>query len=334
MTRDAYARAGVDRASAETAVHRARVHARTTRRPGVMGDVGAFGGWFSLVGRYRDPVLVSGVDGVGTKLLLAQALGRHHGVGIDLVAMCVNDVAVHGAEPLFFLDYVATGTLDLDAFEQVMAGIAEGCRLAGCALLGGETAQLPGMLREGQYDLAGFCVGAVEREALVDGSAIRPGDAIVGLPSSGLHSNGYALARALLEELPMDSDPGLGAPLGDVLLAPTRIYVRSLLDLHTRGVLLGAAHVTGGGLTGNVPRCLPPGLGAHLDRGAWTVPPLFELLRRRGGLTDAELFGTFNCGIGMVVVVRREVAEQVAIDTGGRVVGRVVDDTSGACVIA
>ena len=334
MSRDAYARAGVDRASAEIAVERARDHARTTRRPGVLGEVGAFGGWFSLLGRYRDPVLVSGVDGVGTKLLLAQALGRHHGVGIDLVAMCVNDVAVHGAQPLFFLDYIATGRLDLDAFDQVMAGIAEGCRVAGCALLGGETAQLPGMLREGQYDLAGFCVGAVERETLVDGSAIRAGDVLVGLPSSGLHSNGYALARAVLGALPMDADPGLGAPLGEVLLAPTRIYVGPLLDLHARGLLLGAAHVTGGGLPGNVPRCLPQGLGARIDRDRWTVPPIFEWLRCRGGLTDEELFGTFNCGIGMVVVVRAEVAEDVARELGGHVLGRVVDDTSAACVIA
>jgi phosphoribosylformylglycinamidine cyclo-ligase len=334
MAHDAYARAGVDRGAAARSLEHVRAHARTTHRPGVLGEVGAFGGWFSLLGRYRDPVLVSGVDGVGTKLLLAQRLGRHEGVGIDLVAMCVNDVAVHGAEPLFFLDYVATGALDPLAFERVLAGIAEGCRAAGCALLGGETAQMPGMLRAGQYDVAGFCVGAVERDTLVDGSAIRSGDALVGIPSSGLHSNGFSLVRALLDELPMDSDQGLGAPLGEVLLTPTRIYVRELLDLHAKGLLLGAAHVTGGGLPSNVPRCLPRGLGAHIDRSRWTMPPVFELLRRRGDLSDDELFATFNCGIGMVVVVRSEVAEDVARGVGGHVVGRVVSDTSSACVIA
>jgi phosphoribosylformylglycinamidine cyclo-ligase len=333
VKRDPYALAGVDRGAAAIAGARILAHAETTRRPGVLGGIGTFGGWFSLLGRYNDPVLVSSTDGVGTKLLLAQQVGRHEGVGLDLVAMCVNDVAVHGAEPLFLLDYVASGVLDVAALDRVMAGIAEGCRLAGCALLGGETAQMPGMYREGVYDLAGFCVGAVEREALVDGSRVRVGDAIVGLPSSGLHSNGFALARSLIEGLSLEEHHGLGAPLGDVLLTPTRIYVEPLLELHRRGWLAAAAHVTGGGLLGNVPRCLPKGCGARIDRRRWPGQPVFEWLRARGRLSDEEMFGTFNCGIGMVVVVAGQHVDAAISAVGGHVIGEVVPDPAGACVV-
>jgi phosphoribosylformylglycinamidine cyclo-ligase len=242
---------------------------------------------------------------------------------------------VTGAEPLFFLDYFATGRLVPAEAEQVIAGIAEGCRQAGCALIGGETAEMPGMYAPGHYDLAGFCVGAVERDALLDGSGIRPGDALVGLPSSGVHSNGYSLVRHLLDALPMDRDDwNLGAPLGEVLLRPTRIYVRQLLDLRTRYDLLGMAHITGGGFTGNVPRVLPEGLGAVIEKGSWPVLPVFDLLRARGNLGDAEMYRTFNNGIGMVVVVRPDVADAFAAEAGGYRIGRVVEDPNRECVVA
>jgi phosphoribosylformylglycinamidine cyclo-ligase len=337
MSRDAYRDAGVDIDAGDEVVDRIRGHVRSTYRPGVLGDIGGFGGLFSLMGRYRDPVLVSGTDGVGTKLLVAQRLGRHDTIGVDLVAMCVNDVAVVGAEPLFFLDYFATGRLSPAEAEQVVGGIASGCREAGCALIGGETAEMPGMYAPGHYDLAGFCVGAVERDRIVDPSRVRSGDVLVGLPSSGVHSNGYSLVRRLTDALPMDVDPvdvaPLGAPLGEVLLRPTRIYVKELLALHARDALLGAAHITGGGITGNVPRCLPEGLGAVLDAGSWPVPPIFTLLQRLGGLSAEELHRTFNVGLGMVVIVRADVARDVAAELGGFVVGRVVEDPDGAAVV-
>ncbi|MFN7142876.1 MAG: phosphoribosylformylglycinamidine cyclo-ligase [Myxococcota bacterium] len=334
MTKDAYKDAGVDIEAGDEVVDRITRHVRSTYRPGVIGDIGGFGGLFSLMGRYRDPVLVSGTDGVGTKLLLAQRLGKHDTIGVDLVAMCVNDVVVCGAEPLFFLDYFATGKLNPAETEQVVAGIAEGCRQAGCALIGGETAEMPGMYSPGHYDLAGFCVGAVERDAILDGSNIRPGDALVGLPSSGVHSNGYSLVRHLLDALPMDRDDwNLGAPLGEVLLRPTRIYVKQLLDLRTRYELLGMAHITGGGFTGNVPRVLPKGLGARIDKGSWPVPPIFDLLRARGNLGDAEMYRTFNNGIGMVVVVRPDVADAFAVEAGGFRIGRVVEDEAQEAVV-
>ncbi len=338
MQNDPYRDAGVDIEAGDEVVDRIRRHVRSTYRPGVLGDIGGFGGLFSLMGRYRDPVLVSGTDGVGTKLLLAQRLGNPSTIGVDLVAMCVNDVVVVGAEPLFFLDYFATGRLDPNEAEQVVAGIAEGCRQAGCALIGGETAEMPGMYAPGHYDLAGFCVGAVERDALVDPSRVRPGDALVGIPSSGVHSNGYSLVRRLTDPLPMDRDPvevaPLGAPLGEVLLRPTRIYVREVLALHARGELKGAAHITGGGITGNLPRCLPEGTGARLDASAWPRPPVFALLRALGGLDDATMRRTFNDGLGMIVVVRPEVATDVAAELGGFVVGAVVEDPAHEVVFA
>lgn len=333
--KDAYKDAGVDIDAGDEVVDRITRHVRSTYRPGVIGDIGGFGGLFSLMGRYRDPVLVSGTDGVGTKLLLAQRLGRHDTIGVDLVAMCVNDVVVCGAEPLFFLDYFATGKLNPEETEQVVAGIAEGCRQAGCALIGGETAEMPGMYAPGHYDLAGFCVGAVERNQLLDGSQIRPGDALVGLPSSGVHSNGYSLVRHLLDPLPMDRDEwGLGAPLGEVLLRPTRIYVKDVLALRQRHELLGMAHITGGGFTGNVPRVLPAGLGARIDAGSWPVPPIFDLLRARGGLGDDEMYRTFNNGIGMVLVVRADIADTVAAELGGHRMGRVVEDPTQSAIVA
>jgi phosphoribosylformylglycinamidine cyclo-ligase len=300
-----YRDAGVDIARGEDLVRRLGPHAAATRRAGLMGGLGGFGGLFDLAacGR-RDPVLVAGTDGVGTKLLLAIELGRHDTVGIDLVAMCANDVLVQGAEPLFFLDYFATGALDVDTAEAVIAGIARGCREAGAALLGGETAEMPGMYGAGHYDLAGFCVGVVERERLLDGRAVRAGDVLLGLASSGVHSNGFSLVRAVLARGGHRLDERFGgSTLGEQLLAPTRIYVRPLLPALAATDIHAMAHITGGGLTGNVPRVLPPGLAARIDLGSWTLPPLFAWLRETGGIAEAEMLATFNCGIGMVLVV-------------------------------
>ncbi len=327
-TTDAYRDAGVDVAAGEALIERIKGAAARTHRPGVIGGLGGFGGLFALQG-YTDPVLVSGTDGVGTKLLLAQALKQHGTIGIDLVAMCANDVAVTGAEPLFFLDYLATGTLDVDEAAQVIEGIALGCELAGCALLGGETAEMPGMYEAGRYDLAGFCVGIAERDRLLDPAQVRPGDALVGLGSSGLHSNGFSLVRSLLWDpgkLDPTQDPGdLGRPLGEELLLPTRLYVRALLQVRDRFTLRAAAHITGGGLTGNLPRILPQGLGVHLWRGSWPIPPIFGLLSRTGGLSEAEMLRTFNCGLGLVLVVPDDEASAVAAELEGHVVGQVTE---------
>ncbi len=325
--RDAYRDAGVDVDAGDALVERIKPWAARTMREGVIGGLGGFGGLFGLKG-YQDPVLVSGTDGVGTKLLVAQQLGRHGTIGIDLVAMCVNDIAVMGAEPLFFLDYFATGKLDVDVAEQVVAGIARGCELSGCALLGGETAEMPGMYGPGHYDLAGFAVGVVERSRILDGSSIRPGDRLVGIPSAGLHSNGYSLVRKLLltPELDLSADPGgLGRPLGDELLEPTRLYPRLLLGIREAWPLKGATHITGGGLPGNVPRMLPAGAAARMWRGSWPVPPIFSLLQRVGGLSEAETVKTFNCGLGLVLAIGAEHAEGLAEATGGHVVGEVVE---------
>ncbi len=332
--RDAYRDAGVDIEAGDEVVDRIGKHVRSTYRPGVIGDIGGFGGLFSLMGRYRDPVLVSGTDGVGTKLLLAQQLGRHDTIGQDLVAMCVNDVVVCGAEPLFFLDYFATGKLAPAEAERVVAGIAAGCRIAGCALIGGETAEMPGMYAPGHYDLAGFCVGAVERGRIIDATKIRAGDVLVGLPSSGPHSNGYSLIRKLVEGLDLSAEHGCGRPLADALMAPTRIYVKELLALHARGDgggMLGAAHITGGGFTGNVPRMFPAGIGAVMHKGAWPMDPVWTLLCERGALTDEELWRTFNAGLGMVLTVRPSLAEAVAKELGGYIVGETVEDAAGEC---
>ncbi|MDK2927734.1 MAG: phosphoribosylformylglycinamidine cyclo-ligase [Bacillota bacterium] len=310
-----YARAGVDIDAGNEAVERIKRHVAATARPGVLGGIGGFAGLFQLEwGRFRDAVLVAGCDGVGTKLKVAFALGRHDTVGIDAVAMCVNDILVQGAEPLFFLDYLAVGRLEPAQVEQVVAGVAAGCRAAGCALLGGETAEMPGFYPLGEYDLAGFAVGVAEKAALVDGSAIRPGDVVLGLASAGLHSNGFSLARrVLLEEAGlslMDRLPALGCTLGEELLRPTRIYVRPVRELMRQVKVKGMAHITGGGLLENIPRVLPPGTRVRLAAGSWPVPPIFQLLRTKGNVPEPEMLRTFNVGIGYVLIVAREDKEE------------------------
>ncbi len=324
--KDAYRDAGVDIEAGEALVDRIKPLAAATTRPGVVGGIGGFGGLFSLMGRYRDPVLVSGTDGVGTKLLIAQKLGIHHTIGIDLVGMCVNDIVVTGAEPLFFLDYFATGALAVDEAEQVVSGIAEGCKQAGCALLGGETAEMPGMYGPGHYDLAGFAVGAVERDEIIDGGAVQIGDAIIGLPSTGIHSNGYSLVRRIVETAgwSWDKDPGtLGESLGETLLKPTKIYVKDVLAV--RPDLHAVAHITGGGLPGNVPRVLRDGLGAQLNRTHWRMPAIFDLLQSAGDVSDRDMLRTFNCGIGMVLVTHPDKADQIVESTGGSIIGEIVE---------
>ena len=323
--RDAYRDAGVDIAAGDALVARIGPLAKKTHRPGVLGGLGGFGGLFALDGRYDDPVLVSGTDGVGTKLLLAEHLGRFDTVGIDLVAMCANDVLCAGAEPLFFLDYLATGKLDVDQAARTIAGIAKGCELAGCALLGGETAEMPGMYAPGRIDLAGFVVGAVERSAILRPEHVSPGDVLVGLPSSGLHSNGYSLARKLLVDVETPDPDVL-----DALMVPTEIYVSRVLPL-LDGSVHGVAHITGGGLIENVPRMLPDGLGADIDRSSWAPLPLFDTLKRAGDLSDRELFRTFNMGIGMVLAVAPDQAQRIADAAGGLIIGR--GDTSGAVTL-
>jgi len=303
-----YRDAGVDIAAGDALVEAIKPLARSTDRVGTMGGLGGFGALFDLkAAGFIDPVLVSCTDGVGTKLRLAIEAGIHDTVGIDLVAMCVNDLVVQGAEPLFFLDYFATGALDVAAAAEVVSGIAEGCRQAGCALVGGETAEMPGMYAKGDYDLAGFSVGAAERGALLPRDGVGAGDVILGLTSSGVHSNGFSLVRRVLAmaEVALDA-PAPFAPemtLGAALLAPTRIYVKTLLALHRAGLVKALAHITGGGLPGNLPRVLPAGTAAVLDASAWPVPPVFGWLARAGGIAAPELLRVFNCGIGMAVVV-------------------------------
>lgn len=309
-----YKGAGVDIDAGNQFVRKISPLARETFRKGVLAGLGGFGSLFSLSDfKFKEPVLVSSTDGVGTKLKIAFRAGLHSTVGIDLVAMCANDVVVQGAEPLFFLDYLATGKLEPSVHVEILRGIAEGCKQAGCALVGGETAELPGMYRAGEYDLAGFCVGIAERSALLDGSEVRPGDAIVGLASSGLHSNGYSLVRKLfLERLRWKLDryvPELGRSLGEELLIPTRIYVKSLLHMLGRVQVKALAHITGGGLVENLPRVLPMGCVAILSRGAWHVPPIFHLIRQSGKISEKEMFRVFNNGIGMVVVLEQEAAQ-------------------------
>ncbi len=290
--------------------------ARSTGRPGAAADVGGFGALFDLkAAGFSDPVLVASTDGVGTKLRVAIAAANHGGVGIDLVAMCVNDVVVQGAEPLFFLDYFATARLDADLAQAVIAGIAEGCRMAGCALIGGETAEMPGMYAGGDYDIAGFAVGAAERGSVLTGAGIKGGDLVLGLASSGLHSNGFSLVRHVLDQLGLDygdAAPFGGGTVGGELLTPTRIYVKSCLAAHRAGLVKGLAHITGGGLSENIPRILPDGLGARLDFAAWPRPPVFDWLAGPGGVAPNEMLRTFNCGIGMAVVVDEKAAGEAA----------------------
>ncbi|AOU98607.1 phosphoribosylformylglycinamidine cyclo-ligase [Acidihalobacter yilgarnensis] len=300
-----YRDAGVDIDAGAALVERIKPLAAATRRPEVLAGLGGFGALFALPwDRYREPVLVSGTDGVGTKLKLAQSLDRHRHIGIDLVAMCVNDIIVQGAEPLFFLDYFATGHLNVPRAAEVVAGIADGCSQAGCALIGGETAEMPGMYQGEEYDLAGFAVGIVEREHLLDGSKVAPGDAIIGLAASGPHSNGYSLIRRIVESAGADLNAPLGTrSLADHLLEPTRIYVKPLLALLETLPVHALAHITGGGLTENIPRVLPPGTEACIDPKAWVRPEIFDWLQAQGRVDDDEMLRTFNCGIGMVVIV-------------------------------
>ncbi len=311
-----YRSAGVDIKAGNALVERIKPVAARTRIPGVLAGLGGFGSLFELpVDRYKKPVLVAGTDGVGTKLKLAIESGRHQGVGIDLVAMCVNDIVVQGAEPLFFLDYYATGKLDVDTAAAVVEGIGRGCEMAGCALVGGETAEMPGMYRSGEYDLAGFCVGVVEKDKILDGSLVRPGDVIIGLPSSGPHSNGYSLIRKILERAKASLSDNLdGRPMGNWLLEPTRIYVKPLLALLKDLPVHALAHITGGGITENLPRMLNTGCRAQIDLDAWKLPTIFQWLQLEGGVEEAEMLRTFNCGMGMIVVVAAE-DETPAIET-------------------
>ncbi len=336
-----YRDAGVDIDAGDALVERIRPLARRTMREGVLGGIGGFGALFELPKRFREPVLVSGTDGVGTKLKLAFALDGHDTVGIDLVAMSVNDILVQGAEPLFFLDYFACGKLDVEVAARVVGGIARGCELAGCALIGGETAEMPGMYPDGEYDLAGFAVGAVEKSAIIDGSRIETGDLVLGLASSGAHSNGYSLVRRVIErtwgaiDAPQVLGDFHGQRFADAVLAPTRIYVRPMLALIGALPVKGIAHITGGGLLENVPRVLPTGCQAVLHRDAWTMPPLFGWLQQHGEIADAEMQRVFNCGIGMVVVVAPEQAasaESLLRAAGESVfrIGEIVERPAGA----
>ena len=305
-----YKDAGVNIDAGNQLVERIKPLVAGTMRPEVLAGLGGFGGLFALQpGRYSEPVLVSGTDGVGTKLKLAHWLGKHDTIGVDLVAMCVNDVLVQGAEPLFFLDYFACGRLEVDVAAAVVGGIAEGCKLAGAALIGGETAEMPDMYADGEYDLAGFCVGAVEKSELVDGSAIRDADVIVGIGSSGPHSNGYSLIRRVLERSENPAIDGVSA--AELLLQPTKIYVKPVLRVMQQTTVKGIAHITGGGITENIPRILPDGLCAQIDTGSWNQGPVFDWLAESGNIATDEMRRTFNCGIGMVLIVAEEDLDDV-----------------------
>ena len=310
-----YRDAGVDIDAGDALVDRIKPLAARTMRPGVLAGIGGFGALFEVPKKYNEPVLVSGTDGVGTKLRLAFEWNRHDTVGIDLVAMSVNDILVQGAEPLFFLDYFACGKLSVDTAASVVGGIAKGCELSGCALIGGETAEMPGMYPDGEYDLAGFAVGAVEKAAIIDGKSIKPGDVVLGLASSGVHSNGFSLVRKIIERAgAKPTDDFHGQPLVDVVMAPTRIYVKQVLAAlakHGAGIK-GLAHITGGGLLDNVPRILQAGLSAKLHRDGWEMPKLFQWLQEQGGVEDTEMHRVFNCGIGMVLVVDAAQADAIA----------------------
>ena len=306
-----YRDAGVDIDAGDALIEAIKPFAKRTMRDGVLAGIGGFGALFEVSKKYREPVLVSGTDGVGTKLKLAFHLNRHDTVGIDLVAMSVNDILVQGAEPLFFLDYFACGRLDVATATDVIKGIAAGCEQAGCALIGGETAEMPSMYPDGEYDLAGFAVGAVEKSRIIDGKKISPGDVVLGLASSGAHSNGYSLVRKILDVAKPDLNADFhGRPLSDVLIAPTRIYVKPLLALMEKIDIHGLVHITGGGLVENIPRVLQPDLNAVLHRDAWQMPPLFTWLQQHGGVEDAEMHRVFNCGIGMTVIVAKDKADE------------------------
>jgi phosphoribosylformylglycinamidine cyclo-ligase len=331
-----YRDAGVDMEAGDALVERIKPMAKKTMREGVLAGIGGFGALFEVPKRYKEPVLVSGTDGVGTKLKLAFDWNRHDTVGQDLVAMSVNDILVQGAEPLFFLDYFACGKLSVDTAATVVGGIAQGCELAGCALIGGETAEMPGMYPEGEYDLAGFAVGAVEKSTIIDGRSIQAGDVILGLASSGAHSNGYSLIRKIIDRAGAKAnDDFYGQSMTDVVMAPTRIYVKSMLALIAKVKVKGMAHITGGGLVENVPRVLPENTQAVLHRDAWQLPQLFQWLQKNGGVEDAEMHRVFNCGIGMVVILSASdsKAAKAQLESTGETVyqlGEIVERPTGA----
>ncbi len=332
-----YRQAGVDIEAGNEVVRRIRSLARGTFTRGVLSEIGSFGGLFNMAAaNVPDAVLVASADGVGTKLRVAFMTGVHRTIGADLVNHCVNDILVQGAEPLFFLDYLATGRLDPDTAVQVVEGLAGACRENGCALLGGETAEMPGFYADGEYDLAGFIVGAVPRSRLIDGRGIRPGDALIGIPSSGLHTNGYSLARRIAFDVarlqPASPVPELAGTIGDALLAPHRSYLPLIRPLLGAGTIKGMAHITGGGITDNLPRILPAGTGARVDRSAWSVPPVFKWLQRTGGVADDEMMRTFNMGIGLIVVMAADEADGVLRalhDAGERAAVRIGEITPG-----
>lgn len=316
MSSQAYKEAGVDIAAGNEAVERMKKHVKRTFRPEVMTDLGGFGGLFGLnKDKYEEPVLVSGTDGVGTKLKIAFAMDKHDTIGIDAVAMCVNDIIVQGAEPLFFLDYLACDKVVPEKIEAIVKGIADGCATSGCALIGGETAEMPGVYTEGEYDIAGFTVGIVDKKKIIDGTAIVPGDIVLGLASSGIHSNGFSLVRKLLLEKQgyqlTDVLPELGgATLGATLLEPTKLYVKPILSLIEAVQVKGMAHITGGGFIENIPRMLPDNVNVQIDYGTWPIQPIFQLMQEKGNITNRDMFTTFNMGIGMVIVVPEAEAEQ------------------------
>ena len=326
MSQLSYAAAGVSIDNGDELVERIKPAAKRTLIPGVLGSIGGFGALFEVSREYRNPVLVTGTDGVGTKLMLAFLLGRHDTVGQDLVAMSVNDILVQGAKSLFFLDYYACGKLDVDIAERVVKGVAKGCELTGCALIGGETAEMPGMYPEGEYDLAGFAVGVVEKDEIIDGTTIRPGDVVLGLASSGPHSNGFSLLRKVVEVAKADWDmPFDGATLADRAMAPTRIYVKQVLNVMKQVKIKGMAHITGGGLIENVPRVLPEGTQCRIDGKSWTRPAIFEWLEEKGNIDRHEMYRVFNNGIGMVVIVSAEDADRAmkAFEAEGEKVFRI-----------
>lgn len=321
-----YKDAGVDIEAGDALVEAIKPLARSTARDGCVGGIGGFGALFQVPDRYSEPVLVSSTDGVGTKLKLAFEYDRHNTVGIDLVAMCVNDIVVQGAEPLFFLDYFATGKLDPVRSIAVVEGIAEGCRQAGAALIGGETAEMPGMYSEGEYDLAGFCVGAVEREKIIDGGSVTPGDLLIGIASSGPHSNGYSLIRSVMTQNRITPDCTVGGtPVSELVMAPTRIYVKSVLTVLDTWPVHAIAHITGGGIPGNLDRVLPAGCHARVDGGAWKRPAVFDWLKELGGIDSREMYRTFNCGIGMILVAPEAYA--------GDIIGNLARNGESASVI-
>ncbi|MGD7046185.1 phosphoribosylformylglycinamidine cyclo-ligase [Jeotgalibacillus proteolyticus] len=333
---NAYRQAGVDIEAGYDSVERMKKHVLRTKRPGAMGPFGGFGGMFDLSSLpYKEPVLISGTDGVGTKLRLAFAMDRHDTIGIDCVAMCVNDIIAQGAEPLYFLDYLAVGKAVPEKIEQLVKGIADGCVESGCALIGGETAEMPGMYPEDEYDMAGFAVGACEKSNIVTGERIEEGDVLIGLPSSGIHSNGYSLVRkTLLEEKGFslsDVIEGLDQPLGDVLLTPTKLYAKTILPLLKKVDIKGMAHITGGGFYENLPRMLPEGLGVSIIPGTWPVPPVFTIIQDAASMTEDDMYHVFNMGIGFVAVVKESEVDQTltaikAVNESAYVIGKVTAD--------